>query len=227
MNGGVKLAPSILSADFSRLGAEVRAVEAAGADWIHIDVMDGRFVPNITIGPLVTEAVRRCTDLPLDVHLMIEAPERYVRDFAQAGANIVSVHLEATTHLHRTLLAVREAGARAGLALNPATPISWAREVLGLVDLLVIMSVNPGFGGQAYIPGSSARVAEARRVLNAAGRDHVPVEVDGGVSPRTKDRLVQAGAGVLVAGSAIFGHPGGAGAGVASLIDQREEAKGA
>ena len=211
------IAPSILSADFGHLALDVQAVEAAGADWIHVDVMDGHFVPNLTIGPLVTAAVRRATRLPVDVHLMIEAPERYLADFVKAGADRITVHQETCPHLHRTLEQIRELGALPGVALNPATPVESLREVLPCLDLVLIMTVNPGFGGQAYIPSSTGKIKRTRDLLEARGRGEVPVQVDGGVDPVTAPEVVRAGATVLVAGSAVFGHPDGPGEGVRSL----------
>ena len=201
--GSPRIAPSILSADFSRLGEEVKRVEQAGADWIHVDVMDGAFVPNITIGPLVVEAVRRTTELPLDVHLMIEKPERYVTDFVKAGASTVSVHVEACPHLHRSLAQIREAGARASVALNPATPASSVEAVLSEVDQLLVMTVNPGFGGQKFIEGSVDKVSRLRRRLDEL-RLSTELEVDGGVIADNAPRVVGAGANVLVAGAAVF-----------------------
>jgi ribulose-phosphate 3-epimerase len=198
------IAPSILSADFGRLDEELRAVEAAGADWIHVDVMDGRFVPNITIGPLVVEAVRRATKLPIDVHLMIVEPERYVADFRKAGADWMSVHVEASPHLHRTLQQIRALGAKAGVVLNPHTSEESIRHVLGDLDLILVMSVNPGFGGQSFIPGALPKLRALRSALDRAGLD-VALEVDGGVGPTTSGAVVGAGARVLVAGSAVFG----------------------
>ena len=197
------IAPSILSADFGILRDEVRAVEAAGADWIHVDVMDGRFVPNITIGPLVARAVRAATKLPLDVHLMIVEPERYVADFAKAGADRISVHVEASPHLHRTLQQIRAAGAKAGVVLNPHTSEELIRHVLPDVDLVLVMSVNPGFGGQGFIPSALAKIAALRKMIDEAGLS-VELEVDGGVSKATSRSVIDAGASVLVAGSAVF-----------------------
>ena len=202
----VKLAPSILSADFTRLGAQVEEAIAAGADWLHVDVMDGHFVPNITIGPLIVEALRPLAQeagVPLDVHLMIEAPERYLAAFAQAGADILTVQVEACVHLHRTVQAIRELGVKAGVAVNPATPLAAVEEILPFVDLVLIMSVNPGFGGQKYIPTSTAKIARLRRMLDEAGLP-AELEVDGGVKPHNAAEIVAAGATVLVAGSAIF-----------------------
>ncbi|MDE2973753.1 MAG: ribulose-phosphate 3-epimerase [Gemmatimonadota bacterium] len=213
----VRIAPSLLSCRFAELGREVRAVDEAGAEWIHVDVMDGRFVPNITVGPLVAGAVRGVTERTVDVHLMIEDPDRYIGDFAGAGADVITVHAEATVHLHRTLGLIRGLGRRAGVALNPATPLAAAEAVLGDIDLLLIMSVNPGFGGQTFIPGALERVARARALVEAHRPGRVEVEVDGGVSAKTAPALVQAGATVLVAGSAVFGHSGGPGAGVEAI----------
>lgn len=201
----VLIAPSILSADFSRLGEEVRAVEAAGADWVHVDVMDGRFVPNITIGPLVVEAVRRVTRLPLDVHLMIEAPERYVADFVKAGANRVLVHAEACVHLDRVLDLVRSSGAAAGVVLNPHTPEDVLRYVGERIDQVLVMSVNPGFGGQKFIPAVIPKIERLAKWIASLGRD-VVIEVDGGIDAATSGSVVAAGARALVAGNAIFGH---------------------
>ena len=199
-----RIAPSILSADFTRLGEEIRAVETAGADWIHIDVMDGHFVPNITMGPLVVEAARRATTLPLDVHLMIEHPERFIADFVQAGADYVSVQAETCTHLNRTLQLIREADAGAGVALNPSTPIAAIEWVVEMVDFVLIMSVNPGFGGQAFIENSLDKIRTLRALLDGQGRTTL-IQVDGGVNEKTIQRVAGAGADVLVAGSAIYG----------------------
>lgn len=200
----IRIAPSILSADFGALAKQIQDVEKAGADWIHVDVMDGRFVPNITIGPLIVEAARRATALPLDVHLMIVEPERYVEDFARAGADYIVVHQEATTHLHRTLQAIRDLGKKAGVAYNPSTPINDLEYVLELVDLIVIMSVNPGFGGQSFIKEMLGKIRRARELVSESGRD-ISIEVDGGVAPATAASVKSAGADVLVAGSAVFG----------------------
>ena len=199
----IKFAPSILSADFARLGEQVREAEAAGVDYIHVDVMDGHFVPNITIGPLVVRALRPVTDLPLDVHLMIEQPERYLADFAEAGANILTVHVETCPHLHRTVQQIKELGVKAGVTLNPATPLSTLEEILPDVDLVLIMSVNPGFGGQSYIPGSTSKIARLRSMLDAIG-SKAEIEVDGGINTSTIREVADAGATVMVAGSAIF-----------------------
>jgi len=214
---GVKIAPSILSADFGALAGEVRRAEKGGADWIHVDVMDGHFVPNLTIGPLVTDAVRRATDLPVDVHLMIEEPERYFDAFVEAGADRITVHQEACRHLHRALGEIRRLGAAAGVALNPATPVGSIEEVVAELDLLLIMSVNPGFGGQAYIDSSTEKVGRARALLEKSGTRPWELQVDGGINAETGGAAVEAGATVLVAGSAIFGHPGGVGAGIEAL----------
>jgi ribulose-phosphate 3-epimerase len=212
----LRIAPSILSCDFGRLAEEIAAAQEAGADWIHVDVMDGHFVPNITVGPMIARAARRATGLTLDVHLMIEAPDRYLAAFAQAGADVLTVHQEACPHLHRTLQAVRELGRKAGVALNPATPVEAVRDVLPLVDLLLVMSVHPGFGGQAYIPGSTEKVRRARALLDAGG-SVAELEVDGGVDAGNAGELAAAGATVLVAGSAVFGHPGGARGGIQAI----------
>jgi len=209
-NPSVKLAPSILAADFARLGEAVAEAEAAGADWIHVDVMDGHFVPNITIGPPVVQALRRVTRLPLDVHLMIENPECYLEAFAEAGADILTVHVETCPHLHRTLQRIRELGVRPGVTLNPATPLVMLEEALPHVDLVLVMSVNPGFGGQTYIPTSTAKVARLRAMLDRLG-SQADLEVDGGIKVSNAAEVVAAGATVLVAGSAIFGGPGSIG----------------
>jgi ribulose-phosphate 3-epimerase len=205
MKKTIRVAPSILSADFSRLGDEIRAVEAAGADLIHVDVMDGHFVPNITIGPLVVEAVRKVTKLPLDVHLMIENPERYVADFAKAGADYLTVHVEAAYHLHRIVQNIREHKAvKAGVSLNPATPLETLDFILGDIDMVLIMSVNPGFGGQVYIPSATDKVRRLRRMISDR-KLNVEIEVDGGVKPDNALEIAAAGADILVAGSAVFG----------------------
>lgn len=199
------IAPSILSADFSRLGEEIRAVEEAGADVIHVDVMDGHFVPNITIGPLVVKAVRAVTSLPVDVHLMITEPDRYLKDFADAGADWITVHVEACIHLHRTLTCIREMGRKAGAVLNPATPLSTLDYVLEEVDLVMLMSVNPGFGGQSFINSSIDKIRRLRRMLDEVN-PQAAIEVDGGISPASIGRVAEAGANIFVAGSAIYGQ---------------------
>ena len=198
----IKIAPSILSADFAALGADIARVESAGADQLHVDVMDGRFVPNITIGPPVVAAVRKRTRLPLDVHLMIVEPERYISEFVAAGADMVTIHLEACTHLQRALAQIRELGAKAGVALNPSTPASALEYVLDDLDLVLVMSVNPGFGGQSFIPSAHRKIREVRTLLGARAVD---VSVDGGVKVGLAKSLAGDGASVLVAGSAIFG----------------------
>ncbi len=223
MNRKLRIAPSILSADFSRLGEDVRRAEAAGADWIHVDVMDGHFVPNITIGPLVVEAVRRSTELPVDVHLMIETPERYVQDFADAGADLITVHSEACPHLHRVIASIREAGARPGVAINPGTPVEMLTDVLPLVDLILVMTVNPGFGGQSFIPRSVDKLARLEQMLLREGLSGaVDVQVDGGISETTAPGVVGAGANVLVAGSALFRAPDGVESAIARLRSAAE-----
>ncbi|MGD9948803.1 MAG: ribulose-phosphate 3-epimerase [Desulfobulbus sp.] len=200
----VMIAPSILSADFSRLGDEIKAVEAAGADVIHVDVMDGHFVPNITIGPLIVKAVRKVTKLPVDVHLMITSPDRYLQDFIDAGADWVTVHVEACTHLHRTLSYIRDQGKKAGAVLNPATSLSTLEYVLGNVDLVMLMSVNPGFGGQSFIESTLEKITTLRRMLDAVNPD-AGIEVDGGISPASIGKIAAAGANIFVAGSAVYG----------------------
>jgi len=213
----VKIAPSILSADFARLADAVSAAEAGGADWIHVDVMDGHFVPNLTIGPPVVAAVRRVTTLPLDVHLMIEQPERLLEAFAGAGADVLTVHRETCPHLHRTVERIRELGMRAGVAINPATPIESLDEILPYVDLVLVMSVNPGFGGQKYIKTSTRKVARMRQRLEGMGIHNVEVEVDGGISPLTAPEVVRAGATVLVAGNAVFNNEASVATNIAAL----------
>ena len=200
----VRLAPSILSADFAALGEAVRGAERGGADFIHVDVMDGHFVPNITVGPLVVKAVKRVSGVPLDVHLMISDPDRYLDAFIAAGASMLSVHAEVLPHMHRTLTAIRHGGAQAGVALNPSTPLSAIEEVLDLVDFVVVMSVNPGFGAQTFIPRSESKVRTVREMLDRAG-SRAPIEVDGGIDLTTAGPIVAAGAEILVAGHAVFG----------------------
>ena len=202
----VKIAPSILSADFGRLADEVRAAESAGADWLHVDVMDGRYVPNITIGPLVVSALRKVTKLPLDVHLMIVEPERYVDAFAEAGADGITVHVEASTHLQRTLRHIRDLGKRAGVVLNPHTTEDCLRYVLGDLDLVLVMSVNPGFGGQTFLPSALAKLRAIRAMIDDAGLP-IELEIDGGINEHTVTEAVAAGARVLVAGNAVFAQP--------------------
>jgi ribulose-phosphate 3-epimerase len=199
----MKIAPSILSADFARLGEDIAACEAAGADWIHLDVMDGHFVPNITLGPLIVAAARRSTHLPLDVHLMIEAPERYLPAFAEAGADRLTVHVEACPHLHRTIQQIHELGKLAGVALNPGTPAVAVEAVLPQVDLLLPMTVNPGFGGQAFIESTLPKIRQLRHWADETGRA-IEIEVDGGIDPSTAPRVMDAGATVLVAGYFVF-----------------------
>jgi ribulose-phosphate 3-epimerase len=203
MSRHIKIAPSILSADFTQLGQEVADVQAAGGDYLHVDVMDGHFVPNITLGPLVVKAVRRVTSLPLDVHLMIDAPERYLADFCAAGADGLTVHVENCPHLHRMVHQIKELGCWAGVALNPATPVGALEEILPYVDLVLVMTVNPGFGGQSLIEGTLSKIRRVRAMLDELG-SNAALEVDGGIDPETTPLVVRAGANVLVAGSAIF-----------------------
>ncbi len=216
MSDRVRIAPSILSCDFARLGEGIAAVEQGGADWIHVDVMDGHFVPNITIGPVVTKGARRATELPLDVHLMISDPDAYLEAFHAAGANVVTVHQEACRHLHRTVIRIKELGMRAGVAVNPATSLETVRDILPELDLLLVMSVNPGFGGQSFIPASIGKVRRARAMLDEVG-SAADLEIDGGVDASNAAAIAEAGATVLVAGSAVYGHPGGPGAGVQAI----------
>ncbi len=201
----IKLAPSILSADFSCLGTQIAEVTKTGADYIHVDVMDGHFVPNITIGAPVVASIRSCTKLPLDVHLMIERPEDYVAQFAEAGADIITVHIEVDRHMHRLVKAIKDTGAKAGIALNPATPLSSLEEILSFLDLVLVMTVNPGFGGQAFIPDMVDKIARLRSMLDKR-RIKAELEVDGGITAQTAPKVVMAGADVLVAGAAIFSN---------------------
>jgi len=202
----IKISPSILSADFARLGEEIRAIDVGGADYIHVDVMDGHFVPNITIGPLVVEAVRKVTAKPLDVHLMIENPDRYIPDFAKAGADLITVHQEAVPHLHRTVQLIKSLGKKAGVSINPATPVSTLDVILDDLDLVLLMSVNPGFGGQSFIPATLAKISALRRRITERGLS-VEIEIDGGVKADNIGQIAAAGADVFVAGSAVFSTP--------------------
>ncbi|CAN2047891.1 Ribulose-phosphate 3-epimerase [Candidatus Magnetomoraceae bacterium gMMP-1] len=197
------IAPSILSADFSRLGEEIRAVEIAGADWIHVDVMDGHFVPNITIGPLIVEAVKKVTNLPLDVHLMIENADKYIPDFADAGANLITVHVEACTHLNRSIQLIKDKGIQAGIVLNPATSLCSIEWILEYVDLVMLMSVNPGFGGQSFITNTIKKIKALKKMIKDRNLNTM-IEIDGGVNEKTIQEISQAGTDVFVAGSAIF-----------------------
>ena len=217
----VIIAPSILAADFTRLGDQVKEAADAGADMFHIDIMDGRFVPNISMGPMVVEAVKRVTNLPLDVHLMIVEPERYVKTFIDAGASSLSVHLEASPHLHRTLQSIREAGCRAGVAINPHSPALLLHEIIGMVDIINVMTVNPGFGGQSFLPEAMPKIAQLKAM---AGDRHSPVdiEVDGGINLETVSAAVESGANVLVIGTAIFNHPAGITAGLRQIREMLE-----
>ncbi|MEQ1729432.1 MAG: ribulose-phosphate 3-epimerase [Vicinamibacterales bacterium] len=203
----VQIAPSILSADFAALGDAVATAERGGADLIHIDVMDGHFVPNITIGPPVVKSLKRVATRPLDVHLMIEEPDRYIEAFAAAGAAMISVHVEVLPHLHRTIQAIKALGAKAGVVLNPSTPVGALEEIAADVDFVLVMSVNPGFGGQSFIPRSVEKIAAVRALLNRSGNPGAEIEVDGGIDMKTAARVVEAGARILVAGNAIFGTP--------------------
>lgn len=202
----IKISPSILSADFARLGEEIRAIDAGGADYIHIDVMDGHFVPNITIGPLVVDAVRKVTTRPLDVHLMIENPDRYIPDFAKAGADLITVHQEAVPHLHRTIQLIKSLGKKAGVSINPATPVATLDVILDDLDLVLLMSVNPGFGGQSFIPATLAKISALRQRIKERGLA-VEIEIDGGVKADNIGEIAAAGADVFVAGSAVFSTP--------------------
>lgn len=210
------IAPSILSADFTRLGEDLVTCEKAGANWVHVDVMDGHFVPNMTLGPLVVEACKRATNLPLDVHLMIEKPESMLEAFARAGADRLTVHVETCLHLHRTIQQIQSLGVKAGVTLNPATPAVMLQEIYPMVDLVLVMTVNPGFGGQNFIPEMLQKVAQIRKLLDESG-SQAWLEVDGGVSEKTLPSLLKAGADAFVAGNAVFKHPGGIAAGIAAL----------
>lgn len=212
----IKIAPSILSADFAALGDGVRMAAKGGADWIHVDVMDGHFVPNLTIGPPVVAAIRRVTDLPFDVHLMIENPDKYLEDFAAAGSDWISVHVEACVHLQRTLAQIRKLGKKAGAVLNPHTPLCMLENVMADLDYVLLMSVNPGFGGQSYIPAITAKVAALKDMIKKSGYD-ILIQVDGGISPKTIGPVAAAGAEVFVAGSAVYGDPEGVAAAIAKL----------
>lgn len=212
------IAPSILSADFSRLGSQIEEAAEAGADWIHIDVMDGHFVPNLTMGPFIVEACAEITSLPLDVHLMVEKPEVMLSDFAQAGADHLTVHIETCPHIHRTLQSIHELGLKAGITLNPGTPASLIEPVLPFIDLVLVMSVNPGYAGQTFIPQVLPKIKQIRRVLDDVNPD-ARIEVDGGINPTTLPETAQAGAEVFVAASAIFRHPQGIAAGIESMRD--------
>jgi ribulose-phosphate 3-epimerase len=203
--GHLQIVPSLLSADFAALGAAIVAAERGGADMIHVDIMDGHFVPNLTMGPPVVKSLHRVARVPLDVHLMIEEPDRYVEAFVAAGAGSVTVHAEAAVHLHRTIQFIKALGAKAGVALNPATPVSALEEIAGDLDYVLVMTVNPGFGGQTFIPRSESKIRAVRELLRREGRPSVPIEVDGGIDTTTAPRVVAAGADILVAGQAIFG----------------------
>lgn len=203
MKDTIKIAPSILSADFARLGEEIQSVEKAGADWIHVDVMDGHFVPNITIGPPVVASLRKITKLPLDVHLMIENPDKYIEAFAEAGSDIITIHAEACGHLHRTVHAIKDKGKKAGVSINPATPLSALEWILSEADLVLIMSVNPGFGGQKFIPEVLPKIKELRGILTEKSLT-VDIEVDGGINPENIASVAEAGANIFVAGNAVF-----------------------
>lgn len=202
----MKISPSVLSADFTKLTEELQAIEKGGADYVHVDVMDGRFVPNITIGPFIVEAIKRATSVPLDVHLMIEEPERYIDDFAKAGSSVITVHVEATRHLHKVLQSIKGHGLKAGVTLNPGTPAVMLEPVMDDVDLILVMSVNPGFSGQGFIPASLRKIAEVRRMIDASGR-LIELEVDGGIKTSNIKEVAAAGADVFVSGSGVFSTP--------------------
>ena len=210
MQKPVRIAPSILSADFASLGADVDTIIKAGADWVHVDVMDGHFVPNITIGPAVVKAIRKVTNAPFDVHLMISPVDPYIEDFAAAGSDIITAHIEAGPHIHRTLQYIKSLGKKAGVSVNPSTPASSICHILDIVDLVLVMTVNPGFGGQSFIEGQLAKISEIREMIDKTGRD-IDLEVDGGINTETAKRVISAGADVLVAGTAIFGGGDSAG----------------
>ena len=216
MPGTIKIAPSILAADFTRLGEQIAEVDAAGCDQIHIDVMDGRFVPNISMGPMIVKAARRVTQLPLDVHLMIVEPEKHIPAFVEAGANSISVHFEACHHLHSVVQQIRKAGVHPAVVLNPHSPAILLKEILPFVDMILVMTVNPGFGGQQFIPETLAKIGEIRQMITATGRP-IDVQVDGGIDVETAPQVVAYGANVLVAGTAIFRAPEGITAAVAAL----------
>lgn len=201
----IKIAPSILSADFSRLGEEILSVEQAGADLIHVDVMDGHFVPNITIGPLVVESIRPTTTLPLDVHLMIENPDNYIESFVKSGADIISVHAESVNHLHRSVHLIKNLGAKAAVAINPATPLNVLDYVLQDLDMILLMTVNPGFGGQAFIPAITLKIKTLKKMIDVRGLN-IDIQVDGGINDKTSKIVTEAGANILVAGSYVFGN---------------------
>jgi ribulose-phosphate 3-epimerase len=204
MNRNIKIAPSILSADFSRLGDDIKLVDEGGADIIHYDVMDGHFVPNLTIGPLVLKDIRKCTELPIDVHLMITNPDQYSPDFAKAGADMISVHVETCPHLHRTIQLIKEHNCQAGVVLNPHTPLSTLDEILPVLDFVLIMSVNPGFGGQKLIPETLTKIAKLKKILQDRGLDHIAIEIDGGVKLDNLKEVIDAGADIVVSGSGIY-----------------------
>lgn len=222
----IEIAPSILSADFTRLGEQIAAAEAGGAAHIHVDVMDGHFVPNLTVGPLIVEAARRATQLPIDTHLMIENPDQFIPAFAQAGASMISIHPETTYHLHRSLSLIRQHRCLAGIVLNPGTPLGYVEESLEELDFVLLMSVNPGFGGQAFLPSSTGKLRRLRSLLDAAGPvgQRVRIEIDGGIVPENIGEVVAAGAEIVVAGSAVFGRPDPAAA-VQSLLRHAREAQ--